>query len=81
MDDTTGNFKRKTSCSIFLFVQSIDCRVCIFSSILANGIKQIMGIIWLRIMMSQLRIVKEEAKTAKILNDKINIEKGSCKQK
>jgi len=30
-------------------------------------------------MMSQLRIVKEEAKTAKILNDKINIEKGSCK--
>lgn len=27
-------------------------------------------------MVSQLRIVKEEAKTAKILNDKINIEKG-----
>jgi len=32
-------------------------------------------------MVSQLRIVKEEAKTAKILNDKINIEKGTCNKK
>lgn len=29
-------------------------------------------------MMGQLRIVKEEAKTAKILNVKMNAEKGTC---
>ena len=74
-------FKERLSCSVFLFVKCSACKACIFNSILENGIKKFRRIIKLRIMMSQLRIVKEEAKTAKILNDKINIEKGSCKQK